>query len=578
MSRGLGYADGVAPQMPQGTGINAAAQQVQSMGRGQDTLLAHISPDEAAFIDHLQGGRRTNPLTGLPEYGLFGSILKTVARIAGAVGGFMVGGPLGAAAGAGAATKLTGGSWKDALKGAALAGVGAGVGNLGQGGSLMGGAPSGSALAGGASTAAATAVPSGTTIALGAAPAAAPTIAAATPGFFSNVAAGLGGYGGLGSGFGTLIAGPDEERDQGAPAPKPSGIHLGDVTPNNRKPIQFTGDYAHYGEPGYGGEHLFFDNVNPPPQYTEPPKPFGDGGLYADGGPVHRPGLGSADIQTYLSNWRMGNSDPGLMAPSAIPTRTLSPPTPAPPTQSTPIPGIGYSGPSPQSTTIPGIGYSGRIPYQIDTTPINRVQQRFTGDYAHYGEPGGGSGHMFFNNVNPVPPAPTKDTAVSHLAGGGPVFGLMQPPLTQRGARAGGMEMPKVPMGGADALTAPGLGAHAGDLRRAAILGYANATVPTMPGMARGGRVNPPSPAAMIGVIKGPGGPTDDLIDARLSDGEHVFDSRTVSLAGQGNNDKGQRVIEGLKQEIRRQGGAKNVKKPPTAMMVARAKKRAGVK
>lgn len=105
-------------------GLTAAAQQIQSLGRGSDTMLAHVSPDEAKFIDYMQGGRQTNPMTGLPEYGMFGDILKAVARAAGAIGGFMVGGPAGAAAGSGIATKLTGGSWKDALGSAALSGIG----------------------------------------------------------------------------------------------------------------------------------------------------------------------------------------------------------------------------------------------------------------------------------------------------------------------------------------------------------------------------------------------------------------------------------------------------------------------
>lgn len=105
-------------------GLASAAQELQSYGRGPDTMLAHISPSEAKFVDMMQGGRRINPSTGLPEYGLFGKVLKGLAVAAGTAVGFTLGGPAGAALGAGLATKATGGSWKQALTGAALAGVG----------------------------------------------------------------------------------------------------------------------------------------------------------------------------------------------------------------------------------------------------------------------------------------------------------------------------------------------------------------------------------------------------------------------------------------------------------------------
>lgn len=135
-------------------GLAAAAQQIQGYGRGNDKMLAHITPSEAQFVDYMQGGRRINPMTGLPEYGLFGKVLKGLARAAGAAVGFTLGGPAGAALGAGLATKATGGSWKDAAIGAALAGGGAFASNAlsGAGTGLTTGASYGP-LAGGASSA-----------------------------------------------------------------------------------------------------------------------------------------------------------------------------------------------------------------------------------------------------------------------------------------------------------------------------------------------------------------------------------------------------------------------------------------
>ena len=114
-------------------GLVNAAKQLESYGRGPDTSLAHISPDESAMLDYMQGGRRMNPVTGLPEYSMFGKILKAVARIGATTAGFMYGGPLGAAAANAAITKLTGGSWKQALTSGAISGVTAGLGNYASG-------------------------------------------------------------------------------------------------------------------------------------------------------------------------------------------------------------------------------------------------------------------------------------------------------------------------------------------------------------------------------------------------------------------------------------------------------------
>ena len=114
-------------------GLVNAAKQIESYGRGPDTSLAHISPDESAMLDYMQGGRRMNPVTGLPEYSLFGKILKAVAKIGASTVGFMYGGPLGAAAASAAVSKLTGDSWKSALTTGAISGITSGIGSYASG-------------------------------------------------------------------------------------------------------------------------------------------------------------------------------------------------------------------------------------------------------------------------------------------------------------------------------------------------------------------------------------------------------------------------------------------------------------
>ena len=141
-------------------GIAEAARMVASQGRGTDTVLAHINPQEAALLRKRGGMGVINPETGLPEYKLFkklgkalGNIVKSVATVVKKVVASPIGkvlatvaiatfaAPLlaglspalaaGTAAGAGATmavasgavTALGGGSLKDVVKSAVVGGA-----------------------------------------------------------------------------------------------------------------------------------------------------------------------------------------------------------------------------------------------------------------------------------------------------------------------------------------------------------------------------------------------------------------------------------------------------------------------
>lgn len=73
-----------------GLSVNASpmARQLQSMGRGDDKMLVHMTPDEVGGLQQLalaSGGSLTiNPQTGLPEAGWLGKLLPTLLGIAGA--------------------------------------------------------------------------------------------------------------------------------------------------------------------------------------------------------------------------------------------------------------------------------------------------------------------------------------------------------------------------------------------------------------------------------------------------------------------------------------------------------------
>jgi hypothetical protein len=149
------------------TPYNPLAAQLQGMGRGEDSMLVHMTPHEVNSLRglaHRFGGElTTNPHTGLPEAGWLGKLLPTILGIAGAA----VGIPTWAIAAAGAAggTAATGSLSKGLMIGLQAYG-GAGLG------SAMG--LSGSVANIGGAAAPAAALPSA------AAPAAAATDTAAT--------------------------------------------------------------------------------------------------------------------------------------------------------------------------------------------------------------------------------------------------------------------------------------------------------------------------------------------------------------------------------------------------------------
>jgi len=117
-------------------GITSLANQVQEKGRGQDTMLVHMTPKEVGGLQALamaHGGSLTiNPQTGLPEANFLKSILPMVAGAALAATG--VGAPM-------AALLVGGGSYlmnpKQGLMGGIMAGLGA-YGGAGIGSALMG--------------------------------------------------------------------------------------------------------------------------------------------------------------------------------------------------------------------------------------------------------------------------------------------------------------------------------------------------------------------------------------------------------------------------------------------------------
>jgi hypothetical protein len=71
-----------------GTDLAGLAQLLRSKGRGKDTILAHINPQEAALLKRAGGSGSINPETGLPEFQEFVDMYDDMGNYAAVDSGF----------------------------------------------------------------------------------------------------------------------------------------------------------------------------------------------------------------------------------------------------------------------------------------------------------------------------------------------------------------------------------------------------------------------------------------------------------------------------------------------------------
>ena len=124
--------------------LHRAARHISDHGRGPDDALMHVSHRELAALGHLVPGGKlpTNPYTGLPEAGLFESLLPAIVGIVATVasggaaapvlGGLMSGGTLGSLATAATSTAMTGDLGKGIASGLMSYGMGSAMDSLAQ--------------------------------------------------------------------------------------------------------------------------------------------------------------------------------------------------------------------------------------------------------------------------------------------------------------------------------------------------------------------------------------------------------------------------------------------------------------
>jgi hypothetical protein len=139
------------------TPYHSLAEIIRQQGEGEDTILAHINPIEAAVLKSMGGSGTINPKTGLPQFGLFSNPKKwfksVVGPAAGVVLGNMIlpglGGIIGGALGGAAGSSIRG--RKDHLQSALRGGLMGTIaptaaGLLGSGASSIGGSGAGNYL------------------------------------------------------------------------------------------------------------------------------------------------------------------------------------------------------------------------------------------------------------------------------------------------------------------------------------------------------------------------------------------------------------------------------------------------
>jgi hypothetical protein len=130
MEAPVGMAEGGIVGLPQMTPI---AREMAAMGRNGDTMLAHITPQEAMMLQRMGGSGTINPYTGLPEFFIgkaFKGLVKGVKKFAkSTVGRIVISVALGAFLGPMATGFLTGAGVT--VSAAAAAGITAGIGVFG---------------------------------------------------------------------------------------------------------------------------------------------------------------------------------------------------------------------------------------------------------------------------------------------------------------------------------------------------------------------------------------------------------------------------------------------------------------
>ena len=515
-----------------GGDVKAAAETTRRAGRGDDSMMLHVSPDEYDVIEKMWGKAEINPNTGIGEYGFLSrawkKVKKTVKRIAKSQIfqivapialsifvpglGAAIGGMLGAS---GTAASVVG----NALIQGGLSAAG--------GGDFVKGAVTG-AITGGLGE-----------VAGGLVKDIAPGVSDATAGVIASSLAG---------GVGAEISGGDFV----------SGAISGGLTQAVLKP-------ALEGITAKGQEMM---NIQDP----------AGGGILAEKIPLEEIDLASLPQQRPMPGGLEGVADPVAAAAAAAVPGVAADPSVSPGKEGS-FDLMKYAPAALLMAGTMGGGGGGEEyaepelpPDFLQNLPVYNMDREFQGlggeeDYYTYGQQGAPqSGQHLFTS-----PDPFAGETGTPTAGPGPAGGLGgSDPVAQM--IASGQIVPAAMAGTAGAQLQQagytqdpntgnwnppmelglGLPQARGGYQRGGEFDYwsQNADVPRAA----------PSVAASGRYVKGQGTGRSDDIPARLSDGEYVMDAESVALLGDGSGDAGARQLDEMRRNLRKHK-ATNLKK-----------------
>lgn len=534
-----------------GGSVHSAAQRTRRAGRGDDSIMLHMSPEEAEVISSMWGPPEINPNTGIGEYGFLSKVWKKlkkgvkkivkseifqiVAPIALAI--FVPG--LGAAIGAALGASGT----AAAVVGQAVIGGGLGAMSGGKEGALKG------AIAGGISGGAGSAL--GKSVGL--------------TGKTADV---------VGS---ALLSGAGEELTGGDFTSGALQGGLGAMTRPGKKGMQTSArqKLGLEGTPMTVGEGA---GVNP---ITGAPVSM----VGEPAGLIDPIAAGSTFTPEFTPTTPLAGSQRGVPQPAAI----------GPP----PVGGggLGSKGVGPKDDLlmkygIPALtalgavtqsdyeeGEAPELPEEFrGNLPVYQMDRRFQGmpeqDYYTYGQAGApqsgqhlflapepfageaGSGSPLDSSAGEIPEAPLAGGVPRGARGVDPAAGdRVQIQYGRKGVQQRRQLEAEGWSDGGDGYYYPPQEASFTGARgglAAALGGYWEQTEDVFNAA--------PGVSASGGYTKGPGSGRSDDIEARLSDGEYVIDAESVSLLGDGSGDEGARRLDEMRTNLRKHKG-KNLKK-----------------
>ena len=493
-----GAQDGSSAQARMARGGLMNVRTLAAQGRLGDTMLAHISPEEAALLKAHGGAGTLNPQTGLPQFYKLKKFLSAVLPIAVAI----IAPQLAPAIGAALLGPSASAAAAAAAGGAVIGGVSAGIG----GGNVIQGAVLGG-LGGGLGTSVGSTVSDSLNLGLG-------TTGQSVLGG-ALVGAGMGAVTGQGAGRGALMGAVGGGLGAMGSGMESAALGQGFKSAGNMLTAGFGPREALAGgltagltkqfvpEISWGAKpsDVVVDSIQPRGAPFAPPPP-------APGLPDVLPITGGLDVGQASRGAPFAPTNVGTIA---APEQIVAPVT---------------SGVAPAASSGLGNLLGGNNVNRLATTA------------------------MLASSLGGQNAPPAVQQAIATLSPEKQEF-FARPAVAwdwdrmQADAVAANMSLPEFMARNWSAISGYGTG------------GARQSQYAEPQQLARGGMAyaNGGALSAVARFVRGGGSGRDDTIDARLSDGEYVMDAETVAMLGDGSVDEGARRLDSMRRDIRKHKG-----------------------